>query len=875
MNAKKIIIFLYIVNSFFFVKSLDTTFGSNYNGTVTTTIGSSAFANSLLIQADAKIVAAGNSDNKFALARYTSSGILDNTFGLDGIVTTSITVSSQINSIVIQSADQKIVAGGYTFDGSTNKFCIARYNTNGTLDTGNFGGSNGYAQTLIGAGASISAIAIQSADGKIVAAGNTTINGVPTMAVARYNTNGTLDTANFGSPNGYVTLSIGNICCANSVVIDGSGNIILAGTSDNKFALAKFDTTGALVNAFGTSGTITTSIGSSAQANSIAIDASGNLIVTGISDNKFAIAKYNGTTGALIGAFGASGVVTTSIGNSSGANSVAIDGSGNIVVAGTSGNNFAVARYIDSTGALDTTFASSGIVTTAIAGTSFANSLAIESNNNIIACGGANSNFALAGYVNNNQNSITISAPSNGSTLQSLITSFSGTSTGNNSTVNVYLDGLLFSTVITDTLGKWSTGLTSNLNQGNHTVLVNLLGAGASVIANCANGFTINTSTVTQWATGNILRVDPVFGNDSTGLRGGAPFLTINGAFSQALSGDIVLLSAGTYNETITIPNGVIVRGLSPSTCIIQQANVTSNTDLVTMGTNCSLENVKLILTSSSTAPTQLRGVVFPGTSSASSKILYSFLILSNSGAGSGASTNLYGIHSAGTGQALPANQSVVLSVISVSSAGSGNVIGLLNDQANIINTLNSALFVTNTGSGPAFGAQTNNSGAKINFNISILYGTTADISQTSGSIYLKGSILENTNANGNAFTNIISPKNYIFGDSGAVASGTTYLYPGTATASTSQVNLRVSQAIIARALAINLANAPGTGNSITWTVLKNGSPTSLTTTISGSSTSGLFNASTVNFNSGDFISIQQVAGTNSASVVSAVIDYY
>jgi len=865
-----------IAITFFNLNSLDTTFGSNYNGTVTTAIGSMSGAYCVAVQSNGYIVAGGNSNNSFALARYTGSGILDTAFGSSGLVTTTINGSEQINSIAIQSADQKIVAGGYSFDGSSNKFCLARYNTNGTLDTGNFGGSNGYVQTLIGSGASIGAIAIQSADGKIVAVGNASISGVPTIVVARYNTDGTLDTTNFGSPNGYITITIGNVCSVSSVAIDSSGNIIIAGTSDNQFMMAKLNSSGTLVSSFGTNGTVTTAIGSSAQANGVAIDNSGNIVVVGSSNNKFTIAQYNSGTGALITSFGSSGIVTTPIGTNSYANSVVIDGSGNIVVAGTSDNNFAVARYIDSTGALDTTFGGSGIITNSVGNTNCANSVAIQSNGNIIVAGSADTNFGLTSYVNSNQNSITINSPSNGSTLLRKFVSFSGTSNGNNSNVNVYLDGSLFSTVTTNASGAWSTGLTSLLADGNHSVLANLLNSSSGILAAYQNGFTIDTSTSSQWAIGNILRVDPIFGSDSDGVRGGAPFLTINGALGQAQSGDIVLLAPGTYNESFTIPNGVLVKGVSPSTCIIQQLNVTSNTDLVTMGTNCTLEDVQLNLTSASVSVTQLRGVVFPGTSSANSKILDCYVVVNNVAAGSSSTCNVYGIHSTGTGTSTPYNQAIVLSIIVVASAGSGNVRGLLNDQANSINALNSVFYVSTTGSGKAYGIEANNSGAIVNLNTTIISGSSADISQTSGTINLKGSILENTNANSLPFNNLKSPKTYIFGDSGPVSSGTTYLYPGTATASGSQVNLRVSQNMIAKALAINLASAPGTGNSITWTVLQNGTPTALTATISGTSTSALFNSSTVNFTAGSFISIEQVpSGANSAAGVIAVVDFY
>src|ERR1039457_5642024 len=97
--------------------TLDNTFGSG--GIVTTNAGGDnySFAQSVAIQSDGKIVAAGYDDNgsgqDFALTRYNTDGSLDNTFGSGGIVTTNAggDNSSYAQSVAIQS-DGKIVAAG-------------------------------------------------------------------------------------------------------------------------------------------------------------------------------------------------------------------------------------------------------------------------------------------------------------------------------------------------------------------------------------------------------------------------------------------------------------------------------------------------------------------------------------------------------------------------------------------------------------------------------------------------------------------------------------------------------------------------------------------------------------------------------------------
>src|SRR5439155_24893073 len=86
--------------------NLDASFGSA--GTVTLKVGSgsSSGANGVAVQSDGKIVLAGNADFKpgaeFALARYTSSGSLDTTFGNKGIVNTQLGSSDYSYAVLIQ-----------------------------------------------------------------------------------------------------------------------------------------------------------------------------------------------------------------------------------------------------------------------------------------------------------------------------------------------------------------------------------------------------------------------------------------------------------------------------------------------------------------------------------------------------------------------------------------------------------------------------------------------------------------------------------------------------------------------------------------------------------------------------------------------------
>ena len=94
-------------------------------------------ARALVIQADGKIVAAGSSGSMYyagdyVLARFNPNGTLDTGFGTDGLVTTDINSGSDdyANAVTIQ-ADGKIVLAGLTNDAFSRPwgydFAIVRY----------------------------------------------------------------------------------------------------------------------------------------------------------------------------------------------------------------------------------------------------------------------------------------------------------------------------------------------------------------------------------------------------------------------------------------------------------------------------------------------------------------------------------------------------------------------------------------------------------------------------------------------------------------------------------------------------------------------------------------------------------------------------
>ena len=196
----------------------------------------------------------GGTNRRLVVARYTSSGILDTTFNGNGYsVLLPAGISMSYGSAVAVQPDGKIVVTGNCsgIDGSPD-LLVARYNTNGTLDT-SFGGGSGYVRldrdgTATQTSESGNEVVIQPLDGKIVVVGGYAVGASPSdVLVVRLNSNGTLDSG-FGS-GGFKIGSLSPELEANqgvygqsvalltngSIVVSGSGNWSPAGSSELQY----------------------------------------------------------------------------------------------------------------------------------------------------------------------------------------------------------------------------------------------------------------------------------------------------------------------------------------------------------------------------------------------------------------------------------------------------------------------------------------------------------------------------------------------------------------------------------------------------------------------------------------------------------------
>jgi uncharacterized delta-60 repeat protein len=398
--------------------SPDTSFGDQ--GFTVTPSSRQDFSNALAVQSTGQIIVAGTTTllgPQLFLAQYTTAGILDTTFNSSGSTpgTQTLLVGSRTegNALAIDSSSNILVAG-FAIQSQTNMF-LARYTSAGILDT-SFN-TTGYNTLSIGSGATANAIGIQSS-GKIIIAGSAVINGIPNFAVARFTTAGALDTT-FGT-GGITTTQVNTLSAIDSLAIDGSDNIIVVGNANNQITIARYTSSGALDNTFGTGGIAQPNIGSPAVAYSVIID--GTFIVLAgssqINGTKESLIMRLTSSGALDTAFNSTGYTITPIAYGSEfyallRNNVSSPSLPYYVTAGYAigmrSYQLSLAEYFQtgaSAGQLNTAFGTNGISLTSLGNVAYLMSLQLQNTSSIpgyiplVVAGITNKTFLLGQFGN-------------------------------------------------------------------------------------------------------------------------------------------------------------------------------------------------------------------------------------------------------------------------------------------------------------------------------------------------------------------------------------------------------------------------------------------------------------------------------------------
>lgn len=380
--------------------ALDTTYGGGA-GVVSTSIGP---AQETVYEANSvsggriQLVCAPNPDpnhdSDYTLVRYTTStGLLDTSFGNGGILEYNVgDLAASPTSVAIQG-DGKILVGGSANGG----IGFMRLNTDGTYDT-NFAGTGKMLFSISG-NPEANAMAVLP-NGKFLIAGDLNINGKLNIMVARFSSNGVLDTT-FGT-NGIVTTGVGtNDAYARAIRLQSDGKILVGGNStlsgSTAYLVARYSSNGVIDASWNGTGVNVTGVGSTGDLlGGMAILPDGKVAVGGGSSftggaAKFSMTRYL-TNGALDNSFGSFGRVAFNVGPANIDSAVTLFGQpdGKLLMAGYALNStetdadIAVAR-LNTDGSFDSGFNGSGKLVASIGlGIDYATCGTVLSNNKIV-----------------------------------------------------------------------------------------------------------------------------------------------------------------------------------------------------------------------------------------------------------------------------------------------------------------------------------------------------------------------------------------------------------------------------------------------------------------------------------------------------------
>jgi len=304
--------------------SVDSTLGGNGAVSTTFANVTAVAPTALALQADGKILAVGHVSggtsvwDDLVVVRYNTNGSLDTTFGTGGILRVERTTHTTINDVSVLGDGSIMLAGA-----EGNASLLARVTANGTLDP-TFGTGGVILTSPAGYGSSNFKSLVVQADGSMIAAGNATPTGAnqPTFFVARFLADGTLDTSY--DTDGLQFVDVNPAATSSSVLtnatLQADGKLVLVGYdlqsgANENWAVARLNTNGSLDTSFSTDGvTLLDFNGSADYARDVVIQSDGRIVVMGegfVSGNghDLGVARFN-TDGTLDTTFDGDGKLT-------------------------------------------------------------------------------------------------------------------------------------------------------------------------------------------------------------------------------------------------------------------------------------------------------------------------------------------------------------------------------------------------------------------------------------------------------------------------------------------------------------------------------------------------------------------------------------
>lgn len=352
--------------------TLDPTFGVGGKA-IATVPGNYSSGECIAEQADGKIIVGGATPGFALLARFNADGMLDNSFGNNGLVLTDVDQSNDFIGAVVMQPDGKIVAGGVRFNSvADGQAIVMRHLPNGSLD--NSFGTNGI-RTLPISGALdsfVKAIAMQP-DGRIAVFGEYWTGSVWESYATRLNSDGSTDNS-FGVVQ--LDVSATGSDYSTDIALQPDGKLLLCGSVESPAGggmyIVRLNADGTFDNSFGTGGKKVLDIGGGGtdEAYSVRVQPDGRILVCGVVDGplgyRIGVARLL-ADGTLDASFATAGAAQFNLAVDNWATpSLALQPDGKIIMA--TANNTAPAPRVKvvrmlADGTLDAGFGTNGIGT--------------------------------------------------------------------------------------------------------------------------------------------------------------------------------------------------------------------------------------------------------------------------------------------------------------------------------------------------------------------------------------------------------------------------------------------------------------------------------------------------------------------------------
>jgi uncharacterized delta-60 repeat protein len=345
--------------------SLDPAFGEHGVALVQRP-GSIENMRAVVAQPDGRIVIAGGSDGDFILQRFRHDGSLDPTFGSHGTVTTDLGGSDWAASLVLLPGGS-LLAGGFSVQSSYD-VALARYLPNGDLDP-TFG-HDGLVVTDLDGGLEQAVEVLVQTDGRIVVAGSrlSPVGAEWDFLVLRYDAAGRLD-PDFGQ-GGVTQIDFADAESpypsydyAYAAALQPDGRILVGGvandgTAGHDFGLVRLEPDGSVDETFGESGRQVSDFSFAVPGSysdfiqALTLEPDGGILAGGTillafdgGYGVFALARYT-NDGELDSTFGNGGLLVEDMGHpSTGVFGAQRQADGRVLLTGGSGFAAVVARY--------------------------------------------------------------------------------------------------------------------------------------------------------------------------------------------------------------------------------------------------------------------------------------------------------------------------------------------------------------------------------------------------------------------------------------------------------------------------------------------------------------------------------------------------